>query len=86
MITFLLSVQSFYESYYLNTTTEFSQWAAIYGWFAAASLVTALILLVFVLFRREQARTFAGFIFQHIFVIALPWLIEPLSNITGGWL
>lgn len=86
MMNFILGIQAFYENYYLNNATAYTEWAAIYGWLAAASAVAAIVTLIFVFFRREQARAFAGLIAQHVLVIAVPWLIEPVGNIASGWL
>ncbi len=86
MLDILLRIQTFYETYYLNTTTEFAEWAAVYGWLAAASFVGAILLIPFVWLRREQARSFVGLVVQHVLVIGIPWLIEPLGIITAGWL
>ncbi len=84
MLNFVLRIQAFYEAHYLNNATAYTEWAAFYGWLAAASLIAALITLVFVLFRREQARAFAGLIAQHILVIGVPWLMQPLADLASG--
>ena len=84
MIDTLLRLQAFYANHYTINSTVWPEAAELYGWLAAASLIVALITLVFVLFRREQARNFAGLVGQHVLVIGVPWLLAPLAATIGG--
>lgn len=84
MLNLILRIQTFYENHFLNNSPTYTEWATLYGWLAAASAIAAAVTLVFVFFRREQARAFAGLIAQHVLVIGIPWLMQPLANFAGG--
>jgi len=85
-MNFVLRLQAFYENYFASNATAYTEWAVLYGWLAASSLVVALTTLFFVFFRREQARAFAGLIGQHVLILGVPWFIEPVMNLMGSWL
>lgn len=85
MLQLILGLQSFYETLYTENAALFIEWAALYGWFATASLTVALVTLPFVFLRREQVRTFAILIGQHVIVIGIPWLIQPISDLISGF-
>ncbi|HFC12078.1 MAG TPA: hypothetical protein ENJ56_04480 [Anaerolineae bacterium] len=86
MMQFILGIQAKYAAYFNANAGAYNEFAPLYGWVAAASLAVLLVTLIFVFFRREQARVFAGMLGQHVLVMGIPWVMTPLAELIQSGL
>ena len=68
----------FYETLWAEQIVQFADFGIVYAWLAVASLVVAILGLIFTLLRRADGIQSAGLIGQQIFIYAAPYLLGAL--------
>lgn len=71
----LTDIALFYETHFASLLPEYGFFAPIYGWLATASVVVAILAVVFVIFNRERGLQAATVMGQHVLVYAAPIFI-----------
>lgn len=74
----LNTIALFYETHFISALPEYQTFAALYGWLATASVIVALLAVIFVVFNKERGLQAATVVGQHVLFYAAPFFIARL--------
>ena len=78
-IAFAVNVSEIYTGIWnTNAPVEYADWAELYGWAGAASLIPLILVLILILLRRGNAVAIIAGTTQHVVLLGLPFMIGTL--------
>lgn len=76
-------IVTFYADLWIENVAQYADFGDVYGWLAVASLLVAVVGLVFAILRRADGIQAAGLVGQHFLVFGVPFVVGGLLAAAG---